>query len=308
MLKCELKTIDKPREAIINIIAFFDLFDSPLTVYEIWENLSKQLELENIYDVLRKEIRGSEINDASSQNERPTIIQQKNGFYFLAGREKIIAVRQQRYNYFYRKIKIARAFSYLFKLCPFVQLVALANVIGTYNLRDGSDIDFFIITTSGRIWLSRLYCTGLAKILNRRPNIRTKRDKICLSFYLSQEHLNLQDLHLSGGDPYFYYWYHKLILLYNKNRVYEQFLQANKRPVSSESRNSSITESNINFFERQAKRIQLKIMPFPLKQAMNNSVGVVVNDQVLKFYRRDRRQEYAEKYENQIKKIFTADN
>jgi len=269
-------SVTQLREAIISVIAFFDLFDYPLTAYEILERVKPVAELEKIWEILDQETEVT-LGDYGRDNVvSPLIIQQKNGFYFLSGHEELVTIRQKRYNYSYRKIKIAKQFTCLFSLCPFVRVVTLANSIGSYNLRDGSDIDFFIITSPRRIWLSRLYCTGLAKILNSRPNAKTKKDKICLSFYLSQEHLR-----------------HGLVLLYNKDKVYEKFLQINRGLDNLVLIYPAVKKSPGDYWEKQAKKIQFKIMPPILKAAMNKSDGVVINDQVLKLYQRDRRREYA---------------
>jgi len=287
-------------EAILKTIAFFDLFDYPLTAYEIRENLDRSVELAGIFDFLGQEA---------------AWIEEKDGFYFLRGRAEVVTTRQQRYNYSYRKIKIARHFVRLFRLCPFVRVVAVANSLGQYNLRDGSDIDFFIITAPRRLWLSRLYCTGLAKILNSRPTGKIKKDKICLSFYIATDHLDISDLRLGEADPYFDYWRRNLILLYNKNRTYENFLLVNgllaetdKTQIAVETDVPSLTGFFLNFLEKIAKKIQLKIMPAALAAAMNNSDGVVVNDSVLKLYREDRRRFYAEKYGEKINEIFKKDS
>lgn len=285
------------REAIIKVIVFFDLFDYPLTVYEIHKYLDNSPGLAEVINVLDQET-----------GREKSLIQQKNGFYFLAGREEIVTTRQRRYNYAVRKIKIARRFARLFRLCPFVKVIAMANVIGSHNLRDESDIDFFIITTARRIWLARLYCAGLAKILNRRPRADRKKDKVCLSFYVSEEHLNLNDLKLAAGDPYFDYWRKTLVLLYNKKEVYNQFLIFNGLRTGVEARPAVSRNSWWDFLEKQAKNWQLKIMPLALKAAMNNSDGVVVNDQVLKLYLSDRRREFLEKYGNKINEVFKKNN
>lgn len=288
------------REAILKTIAFFDLFDYPLTAYEIRENLNRSVALVDIWGLLEQ---GSDL------------IEEKDGFYFLNGRAEIVMTRQKRYNYSYRKIKIARCFVRLFRLFPFVKVVAVANSLGQYNLRDGSDIDFFVITAPHRLWLSRLYCTGLAKLLNSRPTGQIKKDKICLSFYIATDHLDISDLRLSGDDPYFDYWRHNLILLYNKNRTYENFLLVNGLLADTDqARITAATDAMLptgfflNFLENIAKTIQLKIMPAALAAAMNNSDGVVVNDSVLKLYREDRRRFYAEKYGEKINKIFKKDS
>lgn len=277
--------------AIIKVVAFFDLFEHPLTAYEIWENLEQPTEFSAILTVL----------DSPS-----AALGCHNGFYFLAGREEVVTTRQRRHNYTDRKIKIARRFTRFFQLFPPVRMIAVANSLGQYNLRDESDIDFFIITAPGRLWLSRLYCTGLAKLLNSRPTPQFKQDKICLSFYISDDHLDISDLRLTGADPYFDYWRRHLVLLYNKKGTYEKFLSANGfRPVQADQErdNGQATRPSLIGLENLAKRLQLKIMPSALAAAMNNSDGVVVNDSVLKLYQHDRRREFAEKYGQKINEI-----
>ncbi|MEI6529508.1 MAG: hypothetical protein WCN88_03875 [Candidatus Falkowbacteria bacterium] len=283
------------------VLAFFDLFDHPLSAFEIWKYSGKQTELVKIKTLLETE---------------NSFIGAKNGLFFLAGREEIIANRAHRYNYSNRKLKSAQRFIKLFKWLPFIKAIALANSIGSHNLRDGSDIDIFVICAPRRIWLTRLIMASAAKFLNRRPTARNKRDKICLSFYITTKHLNLDSLKLETDDPYFYYWLRSLILLYNKDGAYERFLEANnvikERPVDlslEKSLDRNKLESIIlNFFETLSKKIQFKIMSPALKQAMNNSTGVVVNDEVLKLYLTDNRQEYAEKYGNKIREIFKESN
>ncbi len=286
---------------IIKIIIFFDLFSFPLTAYEIWHNLGKKIKLTQLLNILEQE---------------NNIFSQQQGFYFLLGRGDLVALRQRRYNYSQRKLKIARHFSRLFSLFPTIKMVALANSIGQHNLRDGSDIDFFIITSPGLIWLSRLYCTGLAKILHSRPNLETKKDKICLSFYLSADHLDIDNLRLSQNDPYFDYWRRNLVPLFDKEEIYENFLRANKIGKYKHCfyKNDKLQFCRdkktifVNYFEKIAKKIQLKILPAGLTRSMNNSDGVVINDRVLKLYQRDRRHDYAQKYVKKIKQILKENN
>jgi len=323
------------KRAIIEVVAFFDLFDFPLTISELQHYLDKQVSLMALGEAL----------------ETIVEISNKNGFFFLLGREDIITYRQKKYNYSLRKLKIAKKFSLLFSKLPFVQSIMLANSIGAFNLRDNSDIDFFIISCPRRIWLTRLYCAGLAALLNSRPSLKNKRDKICLSFYISSNALSLDSFKLKPFDPYFFYWLRSLFLLYNKNKTYEDFLTANKltSPESDLINNYLMVNSQINtqpaclakfksshqfepqlsyqvgskpgcqiklvfskslkvlinLFEGLAKKFQLLIMATALKKAANNSTGVIINDKVLKLYVHDKRQEYLEKYGNKLEQILT---
>lgn len=282
------------------MIAFFDMFDYPLTSFEIWKWLTEKIDFTNITELL----------DNEAASNMPIIAYQR-GLYFLKGRNEITEIRQQRHNYSLRKIRIARRFVKIFQIWSAVKMIALANSIGQNNLRDGSDIDFFIVTSPHRLWLTRLYCTGLAKILNSRPRIDNKRDKICLSFYLSADYLNIDSLRLAGQDPYFDYWRRTLVVLYNKNNTYEGFCLANNSSRSeSEILPQAVDSRNLvgDCFEKFAKKIQLAIMPPELLAAMNNSDGVVINDSMLKLYLRDRRREFAEKYGNKIHEIFKESN
>lgn len=281
-------------QAILKMITFFDLFSYPLTAWEIKRYLDDRFSLLSILRVLK----------SSS-----TIVSQ-DGFYFLLGRQENIVTRQKRHNYSQAKLKIAHRFSRLFSWCPTLRMIALANSIGQNNLRRESDLDFFIITSPGRIWLSRLYCTGLAKILNSRPTARNKQDKVCLSFYLASDRLNLTDLKLKDGDPYFEYWQRSLILLYNKNETYEKFLAANSPDFLEKLPSPLLEKRPRNFLgsglENLARRLQLMIMPEALKQKMNQGQGVVINDQILKLYLVDRRQEFFDKYEEKLQQFFPS--
>ncbi len=303
MFKYELTNHNKLNETIIQVIVFFDLFDFPVTAYEIWHYLEKQIRFQDI-------IRTLEITPE---------IETSNGFFFLPGRAEIIKTRQVRHNYFLRKYKIAQRFVRCFSYLPFIKVITLSNSIGQFNLRDGSDIDFFIITSARRIWLTRLFCAGIAKILNRRPTPKNKKDKICLSFYISEENLNLDSLQMVNGDPYFYFWLRSLVLLYNKDRVYENFLNANSLPlmeivskpldtIAPTKQKKTGLNSSVNYLEQVAKRVQLIVMSPALKKAMNNSVGVVISDNILKLYLFDKRLEYAEKYANRNRQIFEKNN
>lgn len=297
MFNYELTSEEKIKEAIIHVVVFFDLFEYPLTAHEIWYFLDKKISFCSVIYNL----------------ENLAEISSKNGFFFLLGNEEILNTRRKRYNYSLRKIKIAHRFVRLFKFLPFIKVIALSNSIGQFNLRDGSDIDFFIITSPRRIWLTRFICAGITKILNRRPTPKNKKDKICLSFYVTEENLNLSSLKLNDHDPYFFFWLRSLFLLYNKDKVYEKFLMANNLlPLGPNSlaADKMLTAINsiFNISERIVKKIQFIIMSPDLKRAMNNSTGVVINDKVLKLYLRDNRQEYAEKYGNKIRQVFAKND
>ena len=316
--------------AIVKAVVFFDLFDYPLTLDEIWHSMSVKCELIEVIEAL---------GNIAWKSPLPAFIkggkvEYKNGFYFLAGRGAIVEERLKRYNFTDRKFKRALLVAKIFKFIPWIKMMAVGNLLGAHNLRDDSDIDFFIIAEDKRIWLTRFFCTGLAKLLRLRPQANNLRDKICLSFYVSEKAMDLSSLMLpqdsiaslqndsESDDIYFLYWLAGLTPLYDAGGVYHELIKANQwlftylpnwRPVSQVARRqvkplaSSFYRDIIDLFigglEPQAMALQLKLLPAQLKNLMNQDNRVVVNNKAIKLHANDRRGEYGEKFRDKINNL-----
>lgn len=292
-------------ETIYNTIAFFDFFDYPLTAFEVWKYLPEKVGLSAVGEVLKSGIRG---------------VVFRQGFYCLEGRQSIVDTRQSRYISSCRKFKKARRMARLFSFVPWVRLVALGNSIGANNLKEDGDIDFYILTQSNRIWISRFFCTGLAKLLHLRPRPDKLRDKMCLSFYADERAMDMRPLMLAepegeDQDIYFVYWLAGLYPIYDQGGYYEKLIQANQwifraLPnwqfiVPARMRTSGnafgpmyrdLWDILLGGLENYAKQIQMAIMPKQLAAAARKGQGVVINDRVLKFHLNDRREQVRERY------------
>ncbi len=295
------------KEAIVKTIAYFDMFDFPLTDFEIWQYSEVSCELEDVTKILESGMKN---------------IQYQDGFYFLDVRREIIEKRMRRYNYTDRKIKRVKFLCRIFRFIPWINLVAIGNLVGQHNLRDEGDIDMFVITQKKRIWISRFFCVVITKILGWRPTKEDSRDKICLSFFISEDKLDLFNLRLDGEDIYFRYWLAGLLPIYDSRNYYEQFMNANKwlkqelpnlvyRTISSRiiikpimSRYAKeIIDLFIGGLEPQFKNWQMKIMPLDLKNLANKGTDVIIKDNILKFHDNDRRKYYQIRHKEKIKEL-----
>jgi len=245
------------------------------------------------------------------------ILKQKDGFYFLSGREGLIEIRRERYNFANYKIKLARKSASLFKWLPCVKLVAVANLIGHHNLRNESDIDIFIVSSPNRLWLTRLFCTGLMKITHRRPTKECKRNKMCLSFYAAADGLAMEALRFKPIDPYFDHWFLGLYSIYDNDK-YLAYLRFKNPWLKQAFPNSLLLKEKFsddyfsqnlldkifyygaNLLNFLAKKIQLMILPKALKDLAGKESGVVLSDSVLRFYLNDRREEFLESYNKRL--------
>jgi len=303
-MNIEIRNCDMER-AVWEAIVFFDLFDYPLRSKEI----HRYCFLECGLDLVEKEL---------VLMQKKGIIEEREGFYFLSGKENLIKIREERVQYSRRKFRKARLVAFIFRFIPWIKMIAIGNIIGKNNLRDESDIDFFVVTKKNRIWLTRFFCNSFTKLLGLRPKEGDMRDKICLSFFISDESVDLEKLMLRGEkDIYFIYWMADLKLIYNKKNTWDNFFKANSwifnylpnlRLEKTALKEYSFAWYRFNFkkaikitFDRLevlAGKFQLRILPRIIRDNMNKNTKVVVSRSVLKMHINDRREEYMDKFKS----------
>ncbi|KKR21657.1 MAG: hypothetical protein UT48_C0005G0030 [Parcubacteria group bacterium GW2011_GWE2_39_37] len=297
-------------EAIIKTVAFFDMFDYPLTSWEIWKFLfdengsGERTEVDKIIETLES-------------TEMKRLLQQKESFYFLAGRDELISIRKARYNFADKKLNRAVFISKIFRFIPWIKFIGVVNSYGSQNLKEEGDIDLFIITAKHRIWLVRFFCVLVTKFLGLRPKSNDKKNKICLSFYMSEEKMDLSNLVLPASetkiDRVFINWLCGLNPIYDPYDTYDRFNQANEwrkkylpnwQPILSFTKKTAATgklyykvvDFCLGWLESGCKNLQHSLMAKELKEKMNLDTRVVINDQLLKLHSNDKRQEYNDRY------------
>jgi len=204
------------RGAIVETIAFFDLFLFPLTTNEVLKYIKVKSNYISVSDILRELVKNN-------------IISQKGGLFFLKGREGYVEERKKRYNYSDRKFKIALKMSTIFRFIPWIRLICVANLIGRDNLRNESDIDLFIVSDRNKLWLTRFFSVLIAKALNVRPQKNNTKDKICLSFFISEEQMDMSLVRKGKEDIYFNYWFLNLAPIYSRENTYADFIKSNSK-------------------------------------------------------------------------------
>ena len=294
--------------SILETIAYFDLFDYPLTYPELYRYLwrSPQTTL-------------AEVIQTTKQLEQ--VIEQ-DGFVMFKNRPTLATIRKQRYIESELKFNKRRWYIWLLTLLPGVEAIFLVNTFSYHNVRAESDIDLLIISQPRAIWATRFYTTVVAKLLRVRPRPNKSQDALCLSFYATPQGLpKLTDLQRHPNDAMEAYWIAQAMPVYDPLHYAQQIVNSkwlhtvlpNNQPVV-EHMNRSIqhtwlhrcchTLGNLLLWNRFLKTIQLWIMPKQLKQLsgpLKTSI-VVLNDELLKFHTRDPRTELLEKWTASIQR------
>lgn len=295
-------------KSILSVICYFDIFEYPLTLLEIWQWLfidqpiNQSIELSEIKNIL-------ENSDFLADK-----INSRNGFYFLKNRDQVITTRLNRYSLANDKNKIAQRGVKVLRFLPFVKLVGLCNNSGNNNIRPDSDIDLFIITSKNRLFTARFLVTIVISLMRLRRHGRKITNRLCLSFYVSEADLNFSKIKIIDDDVYLIYWIANLFPLYDR-RVYDYFLLENKwidsylpNHLSKNGSSWRKIEDNLwsqmcykifevvlngfvgNQLENLLKKIQfLKMSKNNKSLAKENDSRVIINNTMLKFHENDRR-------------------
>lgn len=310
---------------ILNTIIYFDLFDFPLTEQEIFQYLYTGGMEGGNYSLLEV----AECLQTSENLKKIITPAARGGFYCLKNREEIIKIRLERYNIAAQKYKLALRAIRIFKFLPFLKLAAVCNSLSYFNARKESDIDLFIIASQGRLWLTRLVLIFIITILGLRPPREKAKDKICLSFYVAEDHLDLSDAKMGANDIYFNFWLATLQPVYLREDYFAKLISTNawlkkyfpnwlpkqtgyRLRVEDSILNKAIYESKEYFLqgkmgdwvEAKTKAWQLKKMAPKKKDiAVLHDTRVIISDNMLKFHANDRRLEYLEKFEKKRKEL-----
>ncbi|KPJ86095.1 hypothetical protein AMJ57_00375 [Parcubacteria bacterium SG8_24] len=292
---------------MLRTLAYFDLFDYPLTLSEIARYLTGDGDRE------------AETVDADSIREALTAVGvgQHDGYYHLSGREAIVSIRQRRYRLAKRKYDLARRWAGVFRHLPSVRLIAVCNSLALANADQDSDIDLFVVTRPGQLWITRLIMVGLLHLLRLRPTATESADRLCLSFFVTSDSLDLTPVHLGPDDAYLAYWLATLMPLYDAGGVMAELTARNTwtrrflpsggtvEPAAVRSLGRSKfwlrpLSPLLRLLEAPARSFQRRRFPPEILAAMNRGKGVVVNDRMLKFHVADRRADFSRRYRERL--------
>lgn len=291
---------------IYEVIAYFTFFEYPVTSFEVFK---WQMRPERPYSL--GEI---ELSLASSPwlTERITT---KDGFFCLRLGGQLreqVARRHERYqNAIVKYRKLFRVVRYLRRL-PGVAGVAICNSLAFHHTRPESDIDLFVITDAGQVWSTRLLAVAPLIALRQRPG-EAKHNPVDLSFFASWPALDLSSLRLAGADPYLSAWIRSLVPVYERDAsVFATFWRKNAwteallpqaRLARRIQRERSLAGLKIKLPLREswAKWLQQKKFPSDIRAQANQSTNVIVNDDMLKFHKNDRREAVAKSLQDKMK-------
>ena len=200
------------KQAIIATLAYFDLFEVPLTRNEISEHLFFTDPDEGKIDIYLRE---------------SPLINLKDGLYSLQQYPiffQNFSEKQARAKEYWKRVK---KYQWIFSICPFVKMVGVCNSLPIQDVHEESDIDLFVVTKNKHLFTARFFLTLLTSIFFVRRHGNRVRKRFCLSFYASEDDMCLNNITQKPYDIYLAYWIKTLEPISGEYETYLSFLEQN---------------------------------------------------------------------------------
>jgi hypothetical protein len=157
---------------VLKTLLYYDIWSHPLTERELFQFLG--------------------VNSMTPQRFHTELVRQSGntimahqGYYFVKGKTPaVVTVRQERERHARRLWIIARLVTHIIKRFPFVRGVFVSGDLSKNATHAQSDIDFFIITEPGRLWIARTLLILFKKIV-----FFNRKKFFCLNYFTTTKRL-----------------------------------------------------------------------------------------------------------------------
>ncbi len=161
---------------ILRILAYFDIFQYPLTRQEITQYLPEFITDAKLEELLRSMV-------------LLKIVFLHNDFYSLHD-NPLLAYRRKEGNLRAKNLipKACSVGGFLYRF-PFVRAIAISGSLSKNFADENADIDFFIITKANRLWIART----IMHLFKKLTFITGHQHYFCMNYYIDEEALLIQD-------------------------------------------------------------------------------------------------------------------
>jgi hypothetical protein len=165
--------MDAIEAAILRTVLYADVFQFPLTTREIHHFL--------IHDQPVPFARIEQTLAASLALKQ--VLYQGQGYFVRKGRDDLIAVRAAHDHASTQLLPLSQRYGIWLARLPFVRMVALTGALAMRNAVENDDLDYLLVTTTGRVWLARAFSIVLVRL------VRFRGTEICPNYVLAEDAL-----------------------------------------------------------------------------------------------------------------------
>lgn len=184
---------------IVATVTYYDVFDMPLSAFEIWKHLMTEKTDAGDTDAV------CTLKDVSLflwSGQLNAKIGEKNGMYFLNGREGLVEKRIRAEKISVAKLKRMRRLARLLAFVPYLRMLGATGSLAMKNSERISDWDMFVVLRSGKIWTGRTLLTGFLHLIGKRRHGKKIQDRACLNYFVTENNLEIGSKDLFSAHEY----------------------------------------------------------------------------------------------------------
>ena len=271
---------EKQKEAVLQVLSYFDFFQYPLTLEQIHAFLPIKAPKNRVLRSLKELERG-----------RKVVSDKENAQYALGGHSIFFSERVSREVQTAKKLKKTSMYILLLSKMPCTRLVGLSGSCAMMNAREKDDIDMFIISAPGRIWLSRITAILLAKTfrIHRHKFTQRTQDTACLNLFFDARNMKVPT---HKRNLYTAHEVIQMVPQVSKGNTYEMFLTENDwvyqyfPNMQKQSNQTEYSKYRIPIISTIVDRLELAAKAFQLS-IMTKRTQEIITDTQLWFFPRD---------------------
>lgn len=166
-------------EQILRTLLYYDIFNYPLTADEVYRFLGM-----HCADV------SSVIAALTRLADRKVIFQFRN-FFSVKDSAAFVERRVKGNEVAEKFLDLAGKKAALISKFPFVRAVLASGSLSKGYMDEKSDLDFFIITSPGRLWIARTLL-----VLYKRIFLLNSHKYFCVNYFVDEQHLEIEEKNL----------------------------------------------------------------------------------------------------------------
>lgn len=236
---------------ICKVLAYFDIFHYPVTANEIRAFLSSTPKEEDLVAAL----------DRLYVEKR--IFNQDN-LYFLRDEPGMVYQRRSDNRRAQVLMKTAYKISRFLFQFPYVRGIGISGSLSKNVADENADIDFFIITKSNRLWISRT----IMHLFKKLTFLFRKQHLFCMNYYIDEEELQITDKNIYTATEVV------TLVPVCGNGVLNKFFEAN-----------SWTQAffpNYHLFVPPPKKTRSSIFKTIIEFLLNNKLGELLDNHLMR--------------------------
>ena len=256
--------------SILKPIIYFSLFNHPLTKEEIFL----------FSDATNKKMLSDELNKLLATG----VIKQIDDYFLLNDNKNSIEKRKHG-NFEAKKImpKVKKVAKFVSQF-PFIKGVAISGSLSKGYFDNDSDFDFFVITKTKRVWISRLFLA-----VYKRVFLKNSYKEFCVNYFVSTSTLEIEEKNRFTATEIA-----TVIPLYGK----EEFINFYKANYWVK---NYFPNLNLEYRKENIKSIEKTFLIKALEVLLNNPLGTAINYGTMRFVSNNWKQRYIKKKNNPYK-------